>query len=202
MSTFRIKDLMIQVVPNAEAICPAPTCEGTGIERVDGLCVPGSNGCGCTQTCVITFVPKCQANACTHCSGKASGCLATLCADGCSKACTLRIYTECGDGCSNYCSKGNCSLPCTFCTWPSGRPVGSTRADLATLKRQLKERLAEIEREEDLALPATKPSVQDLKRLETELSGALDMVRRQRSNLTGKRGRSRKSTRKPRGKKK
>lgn len=140
MSTFRIKDLMIKVLPKGDApaqggrlICVL-TCDDPG----SPTCAFSDCGCteGCSQGPNTNECPGCS-NECTDCSKGCSsphGCTAPCseesscvgcsddgaCSGGCTAPCSGGCSQPCSQACTGGCSKG-CSGQCTHVSNPCGR---------------------------------------------------------------------------------
>jgi hypothetical protein len=144
-------------------------------------------GCSvCTQP--HTRCPECSVCSlctdCTQCSGCSNCSNCTYCTPGCSctQACTANIYTNCGD-CSQYCSRGDCTegKNCTFCSCSAVTSGFTSRSDLAALKEQLQERLAQVEAHDRELAADARPTREELDALEDKLQDALTAVREQKT---------------------
>jgi hypothetical protein len=161
---FKIKDLMIKVVPES------------------GVAEELGKGCGmCTDQCTAACTDACSGATapCEYLSACTCGCTFGDCTDGCT----------CTQQCTDYCSYPSCGYTCAGGpTKPRkrgglARPFGS----LAELKAELKRQLAAVEAQEKVAEESMKPqTVEEAEALEKKLQEALDEVRDIKSELSKK----------------
>lgn len=175
---FKVRDLMIDVVPEAGGGANIACCPGTMLTG-DPFCCPGTGfrtpaccpGTG-FRTCLCSYIsPAC-------CPGTSfRTCCPTFCCPG-----TLPVTCE-------PCSP----IPFTGCDPISPCPGGSiippergvaTPENLATLKAQLQQALAQVEGQERAMEESQKPqTVEEAEVLEQKLVEALEELRQHREEL-------------------
>ncbi len=160
---FKVKDLMIKIVPAKEG------------EREKGVCHYCTSDCteACTDacspaiTCKVCSIWHTDCGECTH--GETAACIVPE--TGCDK---------CNSGCS--CLSGK--------TKGGGEDAGREilgLEGLETLRRELRARLAKVEREIEVQEELSKPrSIEAAEILEQKLSEALEEVKQIRSDLERK----------------
>ena|ERR1700676_3133830 len=177
---FKIKDLMIKVIPELE-----------DAEKQNGGCYCTN---GCTQACSQACSNGVTCRVCTDWTGTLSYLCAMgqaakfcICSDQCS-ACTPNYFTcgECTAACSSPCTHGGCSQPATCGAFHTDYPIYGVAAarpqrsleNLAALKSQLKQQLGKIEEEEKRVEASLAPaSLAEAELLEKKLEEALEEVR-------------------------
>ena len=172
MGYFRVRDLMINVLPEggqAGIGCLAatqclnvslPDCVGQTVVCPAGTQVCGVSLCAGASRCVGVTLPW----------GAAGGCDAG--------ACTL-VPTDCG--CThNYCSvTGSCPKSLEWVPTPEAH-----LRELAQLKEQLSQQLADVEQREQALGEALQPTtLEEVKVLEAKLQAALEELRARKADL-------------------
>ena len=160
---FKVKDLMINVVPAADRPCTGGTLP----------CVAGSHPCALGQV-VCTHVSVCR---CTL-LGTACACsLMSMCTQGCTffscPGCSVNsVCTPCGTAPSLI--NPTCSI---------GPDPETTLNALAALKAQLQQQLAVIGEQEQGLQPQT---VAEVDELQSRLQAAMDELKTRRAELAKK----------------
>jgi hypothetical protein len=160
---FRVRDLMITVLPPEGGPIG---CIGFTFPNCGGTCRI-TDFCGAATPCAIG----------TRCIGN-TRCVGLTGLGGCGSACSL---TPCTDGCSR------CTDNATPCHTPTTGLVGFVNDDeLRLLKTDLQGALAQVEAEESGRRERGQPqTVEEIDRLEAEISGALEELKRRREELQG-----------------
>ena len=217
MKSFRVKDLMINVMAcqGCTLSCNAhPTCVG---------CTVPVATCHihCTQPCTFACTHACTA-ACTFACTQA-------CTHACTHACTFSCTFACTAACTFACTV-HCTAACTqFCTLPHTCPctevtcVGCTHQpvtchpvsilpqaegeqglmNLAALKEQLKQQLAEVEKQEEAISESLQPqTVSQVDQLMQKLQDAMEELKSKRTVLAQKEQQEKAEKEKPKGTKK
>jgi hypothetical protein len=168
MAAFRVKNLMVSFLPQEGRIARLPGGGGGG----------SGDGFGPCGACTCTF-------GCSCCSLATCGCTCTQCTQGC---------TVCS-GCSGPCSAGcTCSCSCSCTGGCSGATIGLTLAcgledprrldELSVLKEQLRRAMAQVEEQERVLEERMRPqTLEEVNRLEQEMSAALEELRIRRAEL-------------------
>lgn len=171
---FKVRDLMIDVVPETGGGANIACCPGTMLTG-DPFCCPGTEfrtpaccpGTGFRTTCLCSYISP------TCCPGTN---FRTIC---CHTLPTL--YSPCGlfTPCDPYspCPGGSVVLPIP-------EENLATPENLANLKAQLQQALAQIEVQERAMEASQKPqTVEEAEALEQKLVEALEELRQQREEL-------------------
>jgi hypothetical protein len=184
---FKVKDLMINYLPqaqNPQALPPcqanAPnTCACTHCTDCTGVCTEGCTACTnpthCTHCTACTQCTHCTActacTACTHCTHHSFICTPGI---------TVCAATGCG---ASICQIPSCGVsnPC-ICTVLASivNPVETPEeglSRLAALKQQLTAQLTEVEKQEKAAEESLRPQ---------KLQEAMDDLKKQRAELEKK----------------
>lgn len=177
---FRIRDLMISVVPTPGAGCV--TCTGTtgqGCGGHSGGCL-GRTGYGCV-TCTGTTGELLYNQGCVACTGTTAenGCVTCTGTTADRGGCVTCTGTTGG-----LCAHAAALAACGICTGISPA-VGDQRPQaLAQLRQQLQGLLAEVEAEEQRLADAGAPqSLDEAEELERKLEEALAEVRSRKAGF-------------------
>jgi hypothetical protein len=186
MPRFRVKDLMINIVGEGDQGFPCELISVCG--DVTYLCVEDTQGCAFTEACdcsVQTCGLTCDMTVqCTPCTQLTCGCTCSNCT-ACSArtcgACSAASCTVRSVGCTPRTFGCGASLRCTP-TFDPARPLGPDA--LAVLKNELRAALARVEAEEVRLAEQMQPqTLDDVARLESKLSEALEDLQRRREEL-------------------
>ena len=214
MPQFKVRDLMIHVLPGAVEPQQGEMPEGQGPQVAMDLCAVTHNPLDCTPG--ITS-PLCGVG-CTDCTGctQCTGCTNCTHCTGCTNCtqCSAPCTRQCTAGCSMQCS-GACTFPCTgycsnTCTNPSfsppvaggggqappgcgctaTRPFATTTFDpilLSELKAQLKRQLAQIEAAELRVGEQMQPqTLAEAEMLERKMTDAMESLRARKIELAAR----------------
>lgn len=207
MSTFRVKDLMIKVLPTQRAAGRDP-CDPTCLDNTCGLCSQDTCGCTAEDSCADSTCGACSADCSIESGCGCSPDCSRPCTQGCSGPCSA--CTDCSEGCTALCS-GGCSNPCSVgCTHPSCHcsaasgcgpqpctgpsPPGDVRSvaqirpeHLPALRAQLQARLAAVDKRQQEIEESQRPkTVAEIEALEEKLQESLAELGRLKAELAVK----------------
>jgi hypothetical protein len=179
---FRIRDLMISVVPSPGGGCVActgTTGQGQGCGGQSGGCF-GGTGNGCVTCTGTTHDQGLFALGCRTCTGTTTdnyGCVA--CTGTTGQGCPTCTGTTGG-----FCAHAAALAACGVCTGVSPAVADQRPQALALLRQQLQGLLAEVEAEEKrLAEAGTPQSLEEAEDLEKKLEEALAEVRSRKAGF-------------------
>jgi len=179
---FKVKDLMINVLPAAGEALPCiqgtlPCAQGpifcTHV-TVCGLCT--NHTCGCTR-CTVILSCGCTALTCgcSRCTAFLSCGCTVISRFGCS---VLSACTPCGSAISQITPPGP-GIP--------GPGPESSFETLTALKAQLKQQLAEVESQQKAVEESLRPqTVAEVDELQSKLEAAIEELKARRAELTKK----------------
>jgi hypothetical protein len=188
MSEFMFKNLAVKLFPTTGGATGATPCAGTSA----AVCRPPTSLCHVPSFCHVACsqtVSMCQGPLSVMC------CIASHAVSGCTGACSVLVSAPCfgPSACGQISAACQASVKCPGGSACGGsivepdQPAGDARAELAALKEQLRQALAEVEASEAALAEAGKPqTVEQVDMLKDQLMQAVAELDERRAELEGR----------------